>query len=293
MVGLILDGKKVAEEIYLKLREEIQTLKKKVGKSPHLCAILVGEDPASVTYVNAKMRTCQKLGILSTLKHFPITITEEELIEVIKECNENEDISGLLVQLPLPSHISQEKVIETIRPEKDVDGFHALNVGRMCLGMPSMLPATPKGILTLLDYYRIDTVGKHCVVLGRSNIVGRPISILMSQPGRDATVTLCHSKTKSIENYTLSADILIVAVGVPHFLTRNMVKPECVVIDVGIHRVPDSSRKSGFRLIGDVMFEEIKPFVSAITPVPGGVGPMTIAALMQNTLFAFRIQNVE
>jgi methylenetetrahydrofolate dehydrogenase (NADP+)/methenyltetrahydrofolate cyclohydrolase len=291
MNALILDGKAVAEERYRKLRHQIDSLREKIGKVPHLYAILVGNDPASLTYVSAKIKTCEKIGIQSTLKKLPENISENELSEIILSLNEDPEATGILVQLPLPPHISQEKVIHLIHPEKDVDGFHPLNIGRMTLGSPSLVPATPRGILTLLDHYQIDTKGKHCVVIGRSNIVGKPISILLSSPGRDATVTLCHSKTESLHHYTQDADILIVAVGKPHLVNTTMVKPKSVVIDVGIHRIPDPSRKSGYRLIGDVHFDEVQRVASAITPVPGGVGPMTIASLMENTLIAFQIQH--
>ena len=257
-------------------------------KIPHLAVILVGENGASETYVGNKIKDCAEIGFGSSLFRFPDTISEESLLEKIREINDNDDIDGLLVQLPLPPHINVNKVIETIDFRKDVDGFHPANIGRMVKELPSALPATPYGIIKLLEHYKIETAGKHCVVIGRSQIVGYPISILMARnayPG-NATVTLCHSKTVDLKSYTLSADILIAAMGRPNFVTADMVKEGAVVIDVGTTRVPDATKKSGFRLSGDVDFENVKDKCSYITPVPGGVGPMTIACLLLNTMNA-------
>jgi len=281
----LIDGKVVAENLKAKIKVQVDELINN-DIHPHLAAILVGDDGASQTYVTAKEKACAEVGILSTLYKFNDDITEEELLNTIEFINNDPEVHGMIVQLPLPAHISVDKVMAAISPEKDVDGFHAVNVGRMALGLPSYLPATPNGVIELLKYYKIETEGKHCVVLGRSSIVGLPVSIMMGQkkyPG-NATVTLCHSKTKNLKEITLLADILIVAIGHPEFLKADMVKAGAVVIDVGIHRIPDAHKKSGFRLVGDVAFLEVSEKCSYITPVPGGVGPMTIVSLLTNTL---------
>ncbi|MCX7745165.1 MAG: bifunctional 5,10-methylene-tetrahydrofolate dehydrogenase/5,10-methylene-tetrahydrofolate cyclohydrolase [Flavobacteriales bacterium] len=286
----IIDGKRVSEKLKEKIKQETVSWIHKGGKKPHLCAILVGNDGASHTYVAAKMKDCESIGFTSSIYRFDETITEEELLKTIREINANPDIDGLIVQLPLPKHISVDKVTQTISPEKDVDGFHPQNVGRLSIGLPTYISATPYGIMQLFDYYNIDTVGKHCVVLGRSNIVGTPVSILMSRnttPG-NATVTLCHSKTQNLENYTRNADIIIAAIGIPEFVKAHMIKPGAVVIDVGITRIKDPSKKSGYRLVGDVAYDEVAPLCSYITPVPGGVGPMTRIGLLMNTLKSAR-----
>ncbi|GAB3539113.1 bifunctional methylenetetrahydrofolate dehydrogenase/methenyltetrahydrofolate cyclohydrolase FolD [Pontibacter brevis] len=284
----LLDGKKTSEAIQNEIAAEVTEIKAKGGKTPHLAAILVGNDGGSVTYVNNKVLACERVGFESSLFHYEDTISEEELLLKIKELNLSEEIDGFIVQLPLPKHIDPEKVLQAIDPVKDVDGFHPINVGRMVAGLPAYLPATPAGILQLLERYEIETSGKHCVVIGRSNIVGSPMSILMAKsayPG-NCTVTLCHSRTKDLPSFTRQADIIIAAIGKPEFVTADMVKEGVVVIDVGTTRVPDASRKSGFRLKGDVKFEEVAPKSSFITPVPGGVGPLTIAMLLKNTLKA-------
>ncbi|WP_114782563.1 bifunctional methylenetetrahydrofolate dehydrogenase/methenyltetrahydrofolate cyclohydrolase FolD [Botryobacter ruber] len=284
----LLDGKKTSEAIQNEIAAEVAAIKARGGKVPHLAAILVGNDGGSVTYVNNKVLACERVGFGSSLFHYDESISEEELLLKIKELNLDADIDGFIVQLPLPKHIDPEKVLEAVDPQKDVDGFHPINVGRMVAGLPAYLPATPAGILQLLERYQIETSGKHCVVLGRSNIVGSPMSILMAKntyPG-NCTVTLCHSRTKDLPYYTRQADIIIAAIGKPEFVTADMVKEGAVVIDVGTTRVPDASRKSGFRLRGDVKFEEVAPKCSYITPVPGGVGPLTIAMLLKNTLSA-------
>jgi len=287
MAMIILDGKKTADEIKQEISAKVEQIVKDGGKRPHLAAILVGEDGASQTYVNNKEKTCFQVGFKSTVIRMPESITQERLLEEIKRLNEDEDIDGLIVQLPLPRHIDEQKIIEAIDPEKDVDGFHPVNVGKMVLGMPSYISATPGGIMELISRYNIQTSGKHCVIIGRSNIVGRPLANLLSQktqPG-DCTVTICHSHTKNIKEITLQADILIAALGKPGFVRGDMVKDGAVVIDVGITRVP-ANNKSGFRLAGDVLFDEVAPKASFITPVPGGVGPMTIISLLKNTLKA-------
>lgn len=285
---VLLDGKKIAEEIKLEIKAEVAARVAKGEKKPHLAAILVGDDGASQTYVGSKVKTCQEIGFDSTLLTFPTTITQQELIAEIEKVNNNPAIDGLIVQLPLPKHISEQIVTDTISPLKDVDGFHPVNVGKMAKNLDCFVAATPYGVLTLLERYKIETEGKNCVVLGRSNIVGSPMSILMAlndYPG-NATVTLCHSKTKNLSEITSKADILIVAIGKPEFVTADMVKEGAVVVDVGIHRIADATKKSGFRLIGDVKFDEVAPKCSYITPVPGGVGPLTIVSLLQNTLKA-------
>ncbi len=284
----ILDGKETSKQIKAEIAEEVSQIIKNGGKQPHLAAILVGNDGASETYVAHKTKSCAQVGFKSSLIRFNSNISENELIEKIKEINNDKDIDGLIVQLPLPEHISENKIIETIIPEKDVDGFHPQNVGRMTIGLPAYVSATPKGILELFKRYKIETSGKHCVVIGRSNIVGKPVSILLSQKNEtgNATVTLCHSRTKNLKEITLQADILIAAIGKQEFVTADMVKEGAVVVDVGIHRVKSDKTKSGWKLKGDVKFDEVAPKCSYITPVPGGVGPMTIVSLLQNTLLA-------
>lgn len=284
----LIDGKAVAAQIKLEIAEEVKQIVASGGKRPHLAAILVGHDGGSETYVANKVKTCEEVGFNSSLIRYEDDVTEEELLAKVAELNENPEIDGFIVQLPLPKHISEQKVIETIDYRKDVDGFHPINVGRMSIGLPCFVSATPAGIMELLKRYHIETSGKHCVVLGRSNIVGKPMASLMMQksnPG-DATVTVCHSRTKDIKNYCLDADIIIAALGVPGFLKGDMVKEGAVVIDVGTTRVPSDQTKSGFKLKGDVEFDEVAPKCSYITPVPGGVGPMTIISLMKNTLLA-------
>lgn len=284
----IIDGKKTSQDIKNEIAARVAEIKAEGGKIPHLAAILVGNDGASQTYVGAKVKACHEIGFESTLVRMEDTVSEEELLAKVEEINENPDIDGLIVQLPLPKHISVEKVTDKIKPEKDVDGFTPANVGRMALNWPAYVAATPYGIVELLKRYQIETSGKHCVVIGRSHIVGSPMSILMARNGYpgNATVTLTHSRTTNLKEIAQTADILIVALGKPEFVTADMVKPGAVVIDVGIHRLEDSSKKSGFRLIGDVKFDEVAEKASAITPVPGGVGPMTIASLLYNTLLA-------
>jgi methylenetetrahydrofolate dehydrogenase (NADP+) / methenyltetrahydrofolate cyclohydrolase len=284
----LIDGKKVAEEIKEEIRNLVLSEKKSGGKIPHLAAVLVGNDGGSETYVGHKVKACEQVGFRSSLLRFEDTISEAELLDVVKGLNSNPEIDGFIVQLPLPKHISVDKVIETVSPEKDVDGFHPVNFGRMASGLPAYIPATPFGIVELIRRYQIPTQGKHCVVVGRSHIVGTPISILMSRqayPG-DATVTVCHRYTQDLASFTRSADILIVATGRPGMITGEMVKEGAVVIDVGTTRVPDPSKKSGFALKGDVDFESVHQKTSYITPVPGGVGPMTIASLLWNTWLA-------
>jgi len=286
----IIDGKKISTEIKNEITQEVIKIKEEGGKIPHLATILVGHDGASETYVAHKVKACEQVGFKSTLIRFEESVSEQELLNKVKEINENIDIDGLIVQLPLPEHISEQKVIETIEPKKDVDGFHPVNVGRMAIGLKSYISATPNGILELIKRYKIETSGKNCVIIGRSNIVGKPLSILMSRkdyPG-DATVTVCHSRTKNIKDITLQADIIFVALGRAGFLTADMVKENAVVIDVGINRVKSDKTKSGWKLLGDVKFDEVAPKCSYITPVPGGVGPMTIVSLLNNTLLAAR-----
>jgi len=289
---ILLDGKKLSQEIKEELKQEVSRIKTEGGKIPHLAAILVGNDGASETYVQSKVRSCEEVGFHSTLVRFEETITENQLLEKIREFNQNPEIDGFIVQLPLPKHISETKVIEAIAPEKDVDGFHPVNIGRMAKNLPAYIPATPFGILQMLERYQIDTAGKHCVVVGRSNIVGSPISILMARNSKigNATVTLCHSRTQNLKFHTQQADIVIVALGKPEFLKADMVKEGVVVIDVGITRIADASRKTGYRIVGDVAFEEVSQKASYITPVPGGVGLMTVTSLMQNTLLAAKKQ---
>lgn len=284
----LIDGKAVSAQIKLEIAEEVKQLVEAGGKRPHLAAILVGHDGGSETYVTNKVRTCEEVGFQSTLIRYEDDVTEAELLAKVVELNNDPSVDGFIVQLPLPKHISEQKVIETIDYRKDVDGFHPVNVGRMSIGLPCFVSATPAGILELLKRYNIETSGKHCVVLGRSNIVGKPMASLMMQkayPG-DCTVTVCHSRTKDIKKYCLEADIIIAALGAPEFLKGDMVKEGAVVIDVGTTRVPSDKTKSGFKLTGDVAFDEVAPKCSYITPVPGGVGPMTIISLMKNTLLA-------
>lgn len=285
---ILLDGKKTSEDLKIEIAESVKQLKAQGEKTPHLAAILVGTDGASMTYVNAKVKACELVGFNSTLIELPSETTEERLLQEIENLNTNDDIDGFIVQLPLPKHINEQKVLMAVNPNKDVDGFHPTNVGRMALDMPCFLPATPFGILELLERYNVETSGKHVVVIGRSHIVGRPMSILMSQKRKagDATVTIAHSRTKNLKEFTLQADIIVAALGIPEFLTGDMVKDGVTIIDVGITRVKDTSKKSGYRLAGDVHFESVSKKASYITPVPGGVGPMTIAMLMKNTLLA-------
>lgn len=284
----LIDGKAISAEIKLEIAQEVENIKQNGGKIPHLAAILVGNDGGSETYVAHKVKACEECGFKSTLLRFESDITEEQLIAEVEKLNNDNDVDGFIVQLPLPKHISDQKIIEAIDYKKDVDGFHPINVGRMSIGLPCFLSATPAGIMELLKRYKIDTVGKHCVVLGRSNIVGKPIATLMTQKGNpgDATVTICHSRSKNLKEMCQSADIIIAALGVPEFLTADILKDGAVVIDVGTTRVPSDKTKSGFKLTGDVKFDEVAPLCSYITPVPGGVGPMTIVSLMKNTLLA-------
>jgi methylenetetrahydrofolate dehydrogenase (NADP+) / methenyltetrahydrofolate cyclohydrolase len=282
----IIDGKKIALEIKREIAEEVQKLRLSAKKIPHLAAILVGNNGSSESYVAHKVKDCEEVGFKSTLIRFDDDVMESVLLAKISELNNDKEIDGFIVQLPLPKHISETKVIESIDPLKDADGFHPVNLGRMVIGLPCFLPATPYGILELIKRYKIETSGKDCVVIGRSNIVGRPISILLSQKGIDATVAVVHSKSKNIKNIVSQADIIIAAIGSPLFVTADMVKVGAVVIDVGTTRVESPSSKSGFRLIGDVDFENVAPKCSYITPVPGGVGPMTRVSLLRNTLIA-------
>lgn len=287
-MATILDGKKTSSDIRIEIAEKVKSIKEQGGKIPHLAAILVGNDGASETYVKYKVKDCAQVGFKSTLKRFDTSVTEEELLNEVEAINNDPDIDGLIVQLPIPDHISVQKVTDRIKPEKDVDGFHPVNVGRMAKSLPSYISATPFGIMQLIERYKIETSGKHCVIIGRSDIVGTPMSILLSRkasPG-NCTVTLCHSRTKDIKAMTLQADIIIAALGMPGFLSGDMVKEGTVVIDVGITRVEDASKKSGFALKGDVKFDEVEPKCTYITPVPGGVGPMTRASLLMNTLLA-------
>ena len=284
----LLDGKAVAAQMKQEIAAEVAQIKANGGKVPHLAAILVGHDGGSETYVASKVKTCEEVGFKSSLLRYEEDVTEEELLRKVDELNNDPDVDGFIVQLPLPAHISEQKVIEAIDYRKDVDGFHPINVGRMAIGLPCFVSATPAGILELLKRYNIETKGKHCVVLGRSNIVGKPMATLMMQkayPG-DCTVTVCHSRSKNLKEMCLAADIIIVALGVPEFLKEDMVKKGAVIVDVGTTRMPSSVTKSGYKLTGDVKFDEVAPKCSYITPVPGGVGPMTIISLMRNTLLA-------
>lgn len=286
----LLDGRKAAAEIKEEIALEVRKLKKDGVRAPHLAAVLIGTDPASETYVSMKVRDCEEVGFHSTLIRRDSAISEEELLRIVDKLNEDPDIDGFIVQLPLPDHIDERKIIMAIDPNKDVDGFHPVNVGKMALGLPCFLPATPSGVLELLKRNKVETEGKHCVVLGRSNIVGSPMSILMSRnkyPG-NATVTLCHSRSKNIGDITRQADIIIIALGKPGFLTADMVKEGVVIVDVGTNRISDKSKKAGYRLSGDVKFEEVSAKSSKISPVPGGVGPMTRVSLLLNTLKAVK-----
>lgn len=287
---VILDGKQTAKEIRLEIAEIVSKMVEKGDKTPHLAAVLVGTDGGSETYVNYKVKDCKEVGFDSTLIRKPDTISQEELLQVVHDLNENPEIDGFIVQLPLPRHIDEQEIIKAIDPTKDVDGFHPINVGNMVLGMDGFLSATPAGIVELLKRYKIETSGKHCVVIGRSNIVGTPMSILLSRNTEygNATVTLCHSRTQNLKEITKQADILIPALGKPGFVSGDMIKDGAVIIDVGTTRVPDDSKKSGYALKGDVKFDEATPKASAITPVPGGVGPMTRVSLLLNTLKAGR-----
>jgi methylenetetrahydrofolate dehydrogenase (NADP+) / methenyltetrahydrofolate cyclohydrolase len=286
----LIDGKETARQIKLEIATEVAQIIDGGGRGPHLAAVIAGDDPASLTYVGGKERACKEVGMISSLYKFPSNVNEKELNEVIDYLNHDDEIDGFIVQLPLPEHINEKKIIQRINPAKDVDGFHPENYGRMALNLPTYISATPFGILQLLEKYQIETSGKNCVVLGRSHIVGSPMSILMSRkayPG-DATVTVCHSRTKNLKKISKDADILIVAMGQKEFVTAEMVKEGAVVIDVGIHRVLSEKTKSGFELIGDVKFDEVSRKASFITPVPGGVGPMTIVSLLKNTLKAHK-----
>jgi methylenetetrahydrofolate dehydrogenase (NADP+)/methenyltetrahydrofolate cyclohydrolase len=291
----LLDGKKTAEAIKAEISAEVQEIKANGGKVPHLAAVIVGNDGASLTYVGSKVRACERVGFESTLVKLSSTTSEAELLKKIKELNENENLDGYIVQLPLPKHMDEQKILMAIDPEKDVDGFHPSNFGKMALEMETFLPATPFGIMELLERYKVETSGKHTVVIGRSHIVGRPISILMSRKGYpgDATVTLTHSRTKNIEEYTKNADIIITALGIPNYLKADMVKEGVVVIDVGITRVDDAAHPKGYVITGDVDFMAVSKKSSFITPVPGGVGPMTIAMLLKNTLLARKIKTLK
>ncbi|MGM0530158.1 MAG: bifunctional methylenetetrahydrofolate dehydrogenase/methenyltetrahydrofolate cyclohydrolase FolD [Bacteroidota bacterium] len=284
----LIDGKKLSSTLKEEIAREVEEIKQGGGKTPHLVAVLVGNDPASETYVNNKEKACNKVGIESEVIRLEESISQEELLKKVDELNNDPKVDGFIVQLPLPEHIDDQKVIEAVDPKKDVDGFHPVNMGRMVLGLPSYLPATPAGILEMLKRYNIETKGKDCVVLGRSNIVGKPVANLMLQkatPG-NCTVTICHSRTKNLEQVLAKADILIVAMGKMEFVTADMVKEGAVVIDVGIHRIRSDKTKSGWKLKGDVKFDEVKEKASYITPVPGGVGPMTIVSLLRNTISA-------
>ena len=283
MSAVIIDGKQVASDVRAEVASKVAELKKK-GIAPCLAVILVGENPASVSYVTGKQKALAEVGMVDRSVHLPESISEEELLKLIDQLNADDSVHGILVQLPLPKHINEEKVIMAISPEKDVDGFHPVSVGNLMIGRPGFLPCTPHGIIVLLQKAGIETSGKHAVVIGRSNIVGKPVSILLARKDVNCTVTMCHTGTKNMAEITRQADIIVVASGHPHTLTADMVKDGAVVIDVGVNRIPDSTKKSGFRLIGDCDFDDLKEKTSFITPVPGGVGPMTIAMLMQNTL---------
>ena len=283
MSAIIIDGKQVAADIRAEVAQKVVELKKN-GKNACLAVILVGENPASVSYVTGKQKALAEVGMQDRSVHLPETTSEEDLLKLIDQLNNDDTVHGILVQLPLPKHINEDKVIMAISPEKDVDGFHPVNVGNMMIGRPGFLPCTPHGIIVLLQRMGIETSGKHAVVIGRSNIVGKPVSVLLAQKSVNCTVTLCHTGTKNLPEITKQADIVVVASGHPHTLTGDMIKEGAVVIDVGVNRIPDSSKKSGFRLVGDCDFDDLKEKASFITPVPGGVGPMTIAMLMVNTL---------
>jgi len=285
---ILLDGKKTSQEIKEEIKLKVTSMKERGERVPHLAAVLVGNDGASLTYVGSKVRSCEQIGFESTLIRLEEDITEESLIKEIVKLNEDKTLDGFIVQLPLPKHINEERVLLAIDPKKDVDGFHPANFGRMALDLDAFIPATPFGIMQLLERYKVPTSGKHCVVVGRSHIVGRPISILMSQkrPAGDATVTVAHSRTKNLAELTRQADIIVMALGIPEYLTADMVKEGVTIIDVGITRVADASHPKGYVIKGDVAYDQVAPKASFITPVPGGVGPMTIAMLLQNTLLA-------
>ena len=286
----LINGKQLALDIQEEMRVDVEKWTAQGNRLPHLVAVLVGDNPASASYVRNKMRSCKRTGIQSTLIHKPSDITEAELLTIIQELNENDEVDGFIVQLPLPDHISEETVTLAINPAKDVDGFHPTNFGLMAQGMPQYIPATPYGMITMLDRYGIETSGKHCVVIGRSNIVGTPMSILMSRKAKvgNCTVTLTHSRTKDLTEEIRRADIIVAAIGRANFVTANMVKEGAVILDVGINSVEDSSKKRGYRLVGDVDFENVAPKCSYITPVPGGVGPMTVTALIMNTIKSYK-----
>jgi methylenetetrahydrofolate dehydrogenase (NADP+) / methenyltetrahydrofolate cyclohydrolase len=280
----LIDGKFLSDTIKNEIKIEVEQLALKGGKKPHLAAVLVGNNPASEAYVGNKIKSCEQVGFSSTLIRRDVNVTQEELLEIVQSMNEDDDIDGFIVQLPLPKHIDEAAITIAIDPKKDVDGFHPVNFGRMTQGLPAFLPATPYGILEMLTRYKIDTVGKNCVIVGRSNIVGTPLSILLSRKGWDCTVTLAHSRTRDLAEVCRRADILVAAIGMAHFITADMVKEGAVVIDVGMNRIDDATRKSGSRLVGDVDFNAVAPKSSYITPVPGGVGQMTVTSLMLNTL---------
>ncbi len=283
---ILLDGKKISNQIKEEISQEVTVLKKQGKRTPHLAAVLVGNDGASLTYVGSKVKACERVGFTSSLIHLPENTTEESLLLKIDELNNDDTLDGFIVQLPLPKHIDEQKILLAVNPKKDVDGFHPENFGRMALDMESYIPATPFGIMEMLKRYRVETSGKHTVVIGRSHIVGRPMSILMSQKGIDSTVTLTHSRTKNLAEITQQADIIIIALGKPEFLTGDMVKKGVTVIDVGITRVPDDTKAKGYTIKGDVDFDSVSRKADFLTPVPGGVGPMTIAMLLKNTLIA-------
>lgn len=286
----LIDGKTISEEIKKEIASEVASLIDKGYRAPHMAAILVGHDGASETYIASKERNCRAVGMTSSLYRYEENISEKELLEVISFLNQDEEVDGFIIQLPLPKHIDVDRVIAAVDPDKDIDGFHPVNMGRLALGEDSFVPATPCGIMELLRRAGIETAGKKCVVLGRSNIVGTPMALLMSRnnPHANATVTICHSKTKNLKEEALQADILVAALGKPGFVTADMVKEGAVVVDVGIHRIEDNGRPSGYRIVGDVDYDKVAPKCGAITPVPGGVGPMTIAALLMNTMKAYR-----
>lgn len=290
MSAVIIDGKTIAQNVRKEVAEQVKELNAK-GISPCLAVILVGNNPASVSYVTGKQKALAEAGMTDKSVHLPEDTSEEELVELIERLNSDKTVNGILVQLPLPKHINEDRVITAITPEKDVDGFHPVNVGNLMIGRKAFLPCTPHGVIVLLEKMNIETSGKHCVIIGRSNIVGKPLAILMSSKKVNSTVTICHTGTKDIESIVKQADIIVAAAGHPMTVTKQMVKPGAVVIDVGVNRIPDSTKKSGFRLTGDVDFEAVSEIASYITPVPGGVGPMTIAMLMVNTLEAAKNQN--
>jgi methylenetetrahydrofolate dehydrogenase (NADP+)/methenyltetrahydrofolate cyclohydrolase len=289
-MAVIIDGKKISTELQEEIAIEVEIMKKKGLRPPHLVAILFGDDPASQAYVKSKVKACERVGFKSTLVKFETYASEQKLLSKINELNQDNEVDGYIVQLPLPRHISEQRIIESIKPSKDVDGFHPVNVGKLVLNLPTYVSATPFGIVQLLERYQIETEGKHCVVIGRSHIVGSPMSILMAKNTNlgNCTVTLCHSKTQNLKEHTLKADIIIAAIGRPDFVTADMIKKDAVVIDVGINRVDDVSLDKGYRIVGDVKFDEVVNKCAYITPVPGGVGPMTIASLLKNTLLAAR-----